>query len=230
MIKKSAILLVVVAMSELLLTVETTMCRPQLIIPSVLPAAMVKEQSFKEAEVISPYDPIFKEVCMMHGNDWRLMSAMAYHESRFKANATSPAGAQGMMQIMPNVAKFFDVSEQDLSDVWTNITVANLLVNRIDKMLSLPARVSDEDRMSLILASYNGGIGRVFDAQRLARFYGEDPYDWDVVAKYLCLIAQPEYYNHEVVRNGRFAGSGETLAYVGKVIGQYGNYCQIAAL
>ena len=82
--------------------------------------------------------------------------------------------------------------------------------------------------MSLILASYNGGIGHVTDARRLARQHGENPDSWDVVSRYLRLKAEPEYYQSEVVRYGRFTGSRQTLAYVRDVMGRYDKYCRLA--
>ncbi|MFI3282139.1 MAG: transglycosylase SLT domain-containing protein [Rikenellaceae bacterium] len=177
---------------------------------------------------ISSYDPIFKEVCREHGNDWRFMSAMAYHESRFTPDITSRQGAQGMMQIMPNVAKFFNVEKEDLTNVETNIMVANLLVNRIDKMLKLPSSTPERDRMGMILASYNGGIGYVLNARTLARRNGEDANSWDVVAKYLALMKDSQFATSNNVRH--FRGVGQTLAYVDNVIGHYNHYCQIAIL
>ena len=38
---------------------------------------------------------LFHDFC---GNDWRLMSAIAYHESRFTADIVSRRGARGLMQ------------------------------------------------------------------------------------------------------------------------------------
>ena len=42
------------------------------------------------------------------------------------------------------------------------------------------------------------------------------------------LKAQPEYYENEVVKCGRFTGSRQTLAYVNDVIGRYDKYCRVA--
>ena len=95
-------------------------------------------------------------------------------------------------------------------------------------MLRLPESTSETDRMSIVLASYNSGIGHVNDARRLARLNGEDPNSWEVVARYLQLKAEPEYYQNEVVKCGRFTGSRQTLAYVKDVIGRYDKYCRIA--
>lgn len=178
--------------------------------------------------VISAYDEIIRSVSEEEGHDWRLMSAIAYHESRFTPDITSRSGARGLMQIMPSVARQFSVPAEQIVNPETNVWLANKLLSKIISTLRLPAGTPDRDRMSIILASYNSGIGHVGDARRLARLYGEDPNSWEVVARYLQLKAEPEYYENEVVKCGRFTGSRQTLAYVNDVIGRYDKYCRIA--
>lgn len=184
--------------------------------------------SVDDSPVISVYDEIFRSISEREGHDWRLMSAIAYHESRFTPDLTSRRGAQGMMQIMPSVARQFDVPAERICDLETNIWLANKLLSEIQSALRLSAAASEADRMSIVLASYNSGIGHVLDARRLARVNGEDPDSWEVVARYLQLKADPAYYEHEVVRCGRFTGSSQTLAYVDDVMGRYGKYCSMA--
>ena len=188
--------------------------------PAVLPLA--------ESYQISVYDNIIRRISGEEGNDWRLMSAIAYHESRFTPDIVSRRGAKGLMQIMPVVARQFDVPQEQLLDPETNVRLANLLLNEIASTLRLPASVPEKDRMSLILASYNGGIGHVSDARRLARSHGENPDSWEVVARYLELKADPAYYEDEVVRCGRFTGYKQTRAYVDDVMKRYNRYCQVA--
>lgn len=178
---------------------------------------------------ISAYDNIFRNICEREGTDWRLMSAIAYHESRFMPDLRSPRGARGMMQIMPHVARQFEVTVEALDDPATNIRVANKLMNMLDKMMRIPAEVSAEDRLSLILAAYNSGIGHVADARRLAKAHGENPNSWESVARYLELKADPAYYEHEVVKYGRFSGSRQTIAYVKNVRDRYNSYCSRVA-
>lgn len=178
---------------------------------------------------ISAYDNIFRNICEREGIDWRLMSAIAYHESRFMPDLRSPRGARGMMQIMPHVARQFEVTVEALDDPATNIRVANKLMNMLDKMMRIPAEVSAEDRLSLILAAYNSGIGHVADARRLAKAHGENPNSWESVARYLELKADPAYYEHEVVKYGRFSGSRQTIAYVKNVRDRYKRYCSRVA-
>lgn len=178
--------------------------------------------------VISAYDNLIRNISEREGHDWRLMSAIAYHESRFTPDVTSRSGARGLMQIMPSVARQFDVPTESVSDPETNVWLANKLMTKIMTTLRFPAGTSEKDRMSIILASYNSGIGHVNDARRLARLNGEDPNSWEVVARYLQLKAEPEYYENDAVKCGRFTGSRQTLAYVDDVIGRYDKYCRIA--
>ncbi len=188
------------------------------------------EQGWKNVSIveISPYDNLFRTLCEEQGNDWRLLCAMAYHESRFQPDVVSRSGARGIMQVMPHVAKQFDVTAEQLSNVEDNIYVANRVITLIDDMLKLPASTSDENRLKLTLAAYNCGIGRILDARRLARNFGEDASSWEVIAKHLRNMNNPEYYELEVVQHGRFKGAGETLAYVDNVVDHYNSYCLLA--
>ena len=52
---------------------------------------------FDKSHVISAYDGIMRRAAAEAGQDWRLLSAIAYHESRFDPNAVSKAGAMGLM-------------------------------------------------------------------------------------------------------------------------------------
>ena len=60
--------------------------------------------------VISAYDNLIRRISEQEGHDWRLMSAIAYHESRFTPDITSRSGARGRMQIMPSVARPLEVA------------------------------------------------------------------------------------------------------------------------
>ena len=178
--------------------------------------------------VNSPYDALIRAVSEREGNDWRLISAIAYHESRFTPDIVSHRGACGLMQIMPAVARQFDVaSSEELFDPETNVLVANKILNRIYSSLRLPAGIPEKDRMSIALACYNGGIGHIDDARRLARVNGENPNSWEVVLRYLELKADPEFYESDVVRCGKFTGSAQTKAFVDDVMNRYDKYCSM---
>ena len=100
-----------------------------------------------------------------------------------------------------------------------------------DRFDARPAGGNFRERPNeLILACYNGGIGHVNDARRLARVNGEDPNSWEVVLRYLELKSDPAYYQHEVVKCGKFTGYRQTRAFVQDVMNRYNKYCRIAQL
>ena len=178
--------------------------------------------------VISPYDEIMQSVEIESGIDWRLLSAIAHTESNFRADAVSKRGAVGLMQIMPYIGRHFGLTEEELMDPKYNVRTAAALLEEIDSMIKVPESVSFEDAMSLVLASYNGGLGHIADARRLARAHGADMNSWEDVSRFLTLKSDPEYYQHEVVSYGKFTGSRQTIAYVRNVMRRYERYCAIA--
>lgn len=178
---------------------------------------------------ISDYDNMMREVSEREGVDWRFLSAIAYHESRFQANAVSPVGARGLMQIMPIVARQFSVPQEDVMIPEVNIMLAAKLLGKLESMLKFSEDISYEDKMSIILACYNCGVGHVMDARNLAVKYGYDANSWDDVSLFLQRKALAEYSNDSVVRNGRFTtnGSNQTIAFVSNVMGKYNSYCAV---
>ena len=163
-----------------------------------------------------------------YGIDPMILYAFIRTESNFDPNVDSNADARGLMQIMPSVARQFDVPVEQIADPETNVWLANRLMSTIQSMLRFPQGTSEKDRMSIVLACYNGGIGHVNDARRLARLNGENPNSWEVVSRYLELKAQPEYYENDAVKCGKFTGVAQTRAYVNDVIGRYDTYCRLA--
>ena len=176
------------------------------------------------AHTISVYDELIRSVSEEEGYDWRLMSAIAYHESRFSPDIVSKRGAAGLMQIMPAVARQFNVTGDRLLDPETNVAQVSLIIGVTSVVLA-----SIVGCFLGMLAAYNGGIGHVNDARRLARSHGENPDSWETVARYLALKALPEYYEQQEVRCGRFTGGSQTRAYVRDVLKRYDRYCRIAA-
>lgn len=180
-----------------------------------------------EKWVISIYDEMMQRIGEEEGQDWRLMSAIAYNESRFQDGLVSKRGAVGIMQVMPIVGRQFNVDKEHLADPETNIRLAGKLLSKIDATLKISPSTPFNDRMSIILACYNGGIGHVSDARRLAKSNGENPNSWEVVARYLKQKADPAVYESELVKYGKFTGSRQTEAYVREVMKRYDIYCKM---
>lgn len=171
---------------------------------------------------VSPYDHLFREHAKTLDWDWQLLASICYQESRFNPDVVSWAGAEGLMGIMPNTAKRFGVTPHELKDPNIAIRTGVECLRRFRKGLE---KVTDPtEKIKFTLASYNAGIGHVFDAQRLAKKYGKDPYVWDNnVAEYIRLKNEPEFYNDSVCKHGYLRGS-ETYNYVREVMERYHYY------
>lgn len=169
---------------------------------------------------ISPYDNIFRDAGKTYNIDWRLIAAVAYVESHFTADVNSWAGALGLMQVMPRTATSMGYSPSEMSNPAKNVDVGVKTLVQLDKMLS--KKVSNpEQRMNLVLASYNAGPGHILDAIALADKYGLDPEMWEGnVEEAVLMKTKPAYYNDPVVKNGYFRGR-ETVAFVRKVRNAY---------
>ncbi len=171
---------------------------------------------------ISPYDNLFKKHSETIGWDWQLLASICYQESRFNPNVVSWAGAEGLMGIMPNTARAFGVTPDDLKDPDKGIHTGVACLIRFRQGFS---KITDpQEKIKFTLASYNAGIGHIYDAQRLAEKYGKDPTKWDDnVAEYVRLKNDPYYYNDPVCKHGYLRGS-ETYNYVREVIQRYEYY------
>lgn len=166
------------------------------------------------------YTHLFKKYAAQYKLDYRLLIAICAQESEFNPKATSWAGAQGLMQIMPNIARAHGVSPTQLSDPETNIRLACELLRSIDAFLdqNIPY---EPDRLPFIIAAYNCGIGHVSDAIALARKYGKNPKLWHAnVQTAMLWKANPTYYNQPICRYGYYQGR-ITVKYVDQVLNNY---------
>lgn len=170
---------------------------------------------------ISEYDDIVKEIASKYGWDWRLVSSIIFHESRFKQEAESWGGALGLMQLMPATAESLGVT--DINDPRQNIEGGVLLLNWLDKQLksSLP---DSSERVKFVLASYNIGLGHVKDAQRLAKKYGKDETVWENNVDYFLKNKSAEKYLEDPAVKWGYARGEEAYNFVYRVIGNYEHY------
>ena len=119
---------------------------------------------------LSPYDSHFREAADSTGYDWTLIAAIAFTESRFDSTAVSEAGAQGVMQVMPETLRGFGIPDSLHTDNRTNIMTAARLLQSLEKQFR-PIK-STEERIKFQLASYNAGYGHIQDAMQLAKKHG----------------------------------------------------------
>jgi membrane-bound lytic murein transglycosylase MltF len=108
--------------------------------------------------------------------DWLLLIAQAYQESGLDQSARSPAGAIGVMQLLPTTGAEMDVG--DINQLANNIHAgARYLRWMIDRYYA-DEPMSDDERLLFALASYNAGPRRVRQMRQQARQEGLDPNIW----------------------------------------------------
>ena len=174
---------------------------------------------------ISVWDEVIRRVGEREGVDWRLLSAIAFEESMFRSDVTSARGATGLMQIMPNTARHFNVDQESLADPETNVTVAAKLLKTIENDFEFPDSMALDDKLGIILAAYNCGQKTVSDAAAIAAVLGLNPYAWSSVAECLRLMGA-EDFNCDAVQFRRFKGFNETESFVSSVLDRFDYYCR----
>ncbi|CUR62149.1 Lytic transglycosylase catalytic [metagenome] len=107
----------------------------------------------------TPYADLFQQAASAHGLDPTLLAAVARQESGFDPQAVSPAGAQGLMQLMPGTAQGLGVTNP-FDPAQAIGGAAQLLDSLLDRFGST----------ELALAAYNAGPGAVL------RYDGVPPY------------------------------------------------------
>jgi membrane-bound lytic murein transglycosylase F len=178
-----------------------------------------REQSqVSYAPVISQYDEVIQRHASHYRIDWRLISAIAYTESRFNPSAKSKVGAQGLLQVMPATGR--ELGFDDVQDLEANVEAGTIYMKRLIRVLT--DKIPPQERVNFALAGYNAGLGHVYDAQKLAREMGLNPYKWfGNVEKAIVLLQKPE--NAAKARYGYCRG-GQPVAYVARVRQMEANY------
>lgn len=183
--------------------------------------------SINGGENISPYDDLIKEEASRIGWDWRLLASLVFQESKFDPRAESWAGAEGLMQLLPETAAMYGVT--DAYSPEENVRAGVKYLVWLSKLWE--DKVEDEqERLKFILASYNVGQGHVLDARRLAQKYGKDNQKWEGHVEYYMLQkSKPKYYSDPVVQSGYCRGE-EPVNYVREIINRYSQYKQLIEL
>lgn len=171
---------------------------------------------------ISHYDELFKKYAQEIDWDWRLLASLAYTESNFDTTAVSWAGAKGLMQLMPRTARVMGVPQGKEQNPEESIKAAVRYIASMERSFK---RVTDRtERTNFILASYNAGLGHVYDAMALAEKYGKNKYVWtNQVEKFILLKSSEEYFTDPVCKNGYFRGV-ETYNFVREINQRFDYY------
>lgn len=139
--------------------------------------------------------------------DWRLLAAIAYQESHWDAQATSPTGVRGMMMLTKNTAQSLGIT--DRTDAEQSISGGVRYLQ--DMMSKVPESVPENERIWFALAAYNMGYAHMLDARALTAKTKGNPDSWADVKQRLPLLSQKPYYSKLTYG---YARGHEAYAYV----------------
>lgn len=182
---------------------------------AIVPALKTKPVKFNQNDAaekrIDQYDSIINATAKKHGLPPDLIRSVIRQESLGKADATSYANAQGLMQLMPATAK--DLGVKNAYDPAQNVEGGTKYLSRhVNKYKKLG--YGDEAAYKLALASYNAG-GAWVDA---ARAQTNNSLDADTV---LAKLADPTLVRKKGGSPRSASNIKQTSDYVRKIMGGY---------
>lgn len=150
--------------------------------PGQVPELAPNNVSERDVARVLKLTPTITTAAQAYGIDPLLLHAIAHVESRHNAAAVSPAGARGVMQMMPATGRRFGVAnEQSLFDAEANVRASAAYLR------TLKTRYGDDLR--LVLAAYNAGEGAVDRNAGIPPYPETQAYVRDVLAIYRGLTA-----------------------------------------
>jgi|tagenome__1003787_1003787.scaffolds.fasta_scaffold20988959_12 soluble lytic murein transglycosylase-like protein len=122
------------------------------------------------------YRPMIERAARHWGVPAELVTAVIEQESGFDPNATSPAGAQGLMQLMPGTARGLGVTNpyDPAQSIWAGTH-------------NLSTQLRHFGDVRLALAAYNAGSGNVEKYGGIPPFAETQHYVHQVMDRYLQL-------------------------------------------
>ena len=137
------------------------------------------------------YRAMFEEAGAQNGVDWRLLAAIGYQESHWRANAVSPTGVRGLMMLTEATADYLGL--EDRTDPESSIFGgAEYFVRQTERV---PDTVDEPDRTWMALAAYNVGFNHLKDVRTIVEWQGGDPDSWIDISAALPLKAQRKWYS-----------------------------------
>ena len=147
----------------------------------------------------------FKRYSKQYNFDWLMIAAQAYQESGIDQSKRSPAGAIGVMQLLPSTAADPNVNIRKIEvmehNIHAGVKYLRFLYDRYFKNEPLDAL----NKMLFTFASYNAGPASVIKLRQEAQQSGFDPNIW--------------FRNVEIIAARRIGA--ETVQYVSNIYKYY---------
>lgn len=121
---------------------------------------------------------VFQKYADQYEFDWLMITAQAYQESKLDQYKRSPAGAIGVMQILPATASDPNVGIKNIENLDNNIHAGTKYLRFMtDRYFNEPG-LDPRDRMLFAFASYNAGPAKISKMRNIAEQRGLGPDVW----------------------------------------------------
>ena len=157
----------------------------------------------------------FRRAGKKYGISWQILAAQAYQESHWNPKAKSPTGVRGMMMLTRTTARQLGIKNR--MNYRQSIEGGAKYLSQLMKRIPKKVRHS-KNRIKFALAAYNIGMGHLYDAIRLGKQLGIDPYQWRTLKILLPKLAQRKY--HKMLKYG-YARGTEPVRYVTRIENYY---------
>ena len=137
------------------------------------------------------YREMFETAAAEWGVDWRLLAAIGYQESHWRANAVSPTGVRGIMMLTLDTAAYLGLDDR-LDPKNSIFGGAQYFARQSERVAD---SVAEPDRTWMALAAYNVGFNHIKDARTIVELQGGDPDTWVDMSDALPLLSQRKWYS-----------------------------------
>ena len=121
---------------------------------------------------------LFRKYAKQYDFDWLMVAAQAYQESRLDQSLRSPAGAVGVMQVLPRTAAGAPINIRGVEQLENNIHAGVAYLRHLRKQYFDDASIDPFNQQLFAFASYNAGPTRVAGLRKRAKAMGLDPNKW----------------------------------------------------
>ena len=119
-----------------------------------------------------------KKYSEKYGWDWIAVAGQAYQEAQLDQGKVSPAGAVGIMQLLPSTASQKSINIKDIEKVENNIHAGVKYLNFVRENYFSDPEIAPADRIDFSWAAYNAGPTRIQKLRQKAKKRGYDPNKW----------------------------------------------------
>jgi membrane-bound lytic murein transglycosylase MltF len=131
-----------------------------------------------EMKKFSEYVGYFKKYAAQYSFDYLMLMAQGYQESLLDQQKRSPAGAVGIMQVIPKYASASPINVPDVSKADRNILAGVRMLNNIVTNYFEDPAIDEVNRTLFTFAAYNAGPNRIGRLRKQAVRDGLNPNKW----------------------------------------------------